>query len=61
MTDGREDSEDILRFLASNVESIRDKVGGVESRLSACAPSPKSDGFTSPTKVGLSLPRFTTH
>ena len=28
MTDGREDSEDILRFLASNVESIHDKVGG---------------------------------
>ena len=25
MTDGREDSEDILRFLASNVESIHDK------------------------------------
>ena len=33
MTDGREDSEDILRFLASNVESIRDKVGGIENRL----------------------------
>ncbi len=34
MTDGRGDSEDILRFLASNVESICDKVGGVENRLS---------------------------
>ena len=33
MTDGREDSEDILRFLASNVESIHDKVGGIENRL----------------------------
>ena len=32
-----------------------------DRKLSACAPSPKGDGFTSPTKVGLSLPRFTTH
>ena len=38
------------------------RLGNVDAiSLSACAPSPKGDGFTSPTKVGLSLPRFTTH